>query len=205
MTSNTLHEDLDPSVAKLYRRENPLAWPELDFYPNRAGAVLVPLLIVQSKLNVLFLERQDFLRRHPGEIAFPGGEKETSDSGPLETAIRETYEELGIHQKNIIILRSLEPEETVVSNFKVYPYLGLLHGVSELEDLVLDEEEIAASFLVDPLITPMKVTLKTFLYQGKAVHYPEFHLTPRKKIWGLTGKIFAQVLSQMGLELDRWL
>ena len=205
MISNILHEDLDPSLARLYRCEDQLTWPELDFYPNRAGAVLVPLLIIRGKVNVLFLERQDFLRRHPGEIAFPGGEKETSDAGPLETATRETFEELGIRKEQIVILRSLEAEETIVSNFKVYPYLGLLQGVSDLDELVLDDEEIAGSFLVDPVTTPMKVTLKNFLYEDRPVHYPEFHLPSGKVIWGLTGKIFAQVLLQMGLELHRWL
>jgi len=181
------------------------SWSEIGFVPSRSGAVLVPLILNGSSPNVLFLERQNFLRRHPGEISFPGGEKETSDLSPVDTAIRETCEELGINKDSIHILCSLAPEETIVSNFLVYPFVGILKEISSLDGLLLDQEEIAGAFLVDPFVSSIKLVQKEFVHENRLIRYPEFHLATGKIIWGLTGKIFAQLLRKMGMDLNQWL
>lgn len=205
MNKKTTRSSFNCITEGLYSDEVFPAWSELTFQTGRSGAVLVPLVKICDRVKVLFLERQNFLRRHPGEISFPGGEKEVSDLRPLDTAIRETCEELGVHKDSIQVLGYLEPEETIVSNFLVFPFVGILKDVSGLDDLLLDQEEIAAAFLVDPFVTPMKLVLKEFEHENRVVRYPEFHLSSGRMIWGLTGRIFSQLLIKMGLDLQQWL
>lgn len=109
-----------------------------------AAAVLVPLVVRESGLTVLLTQRTDHLHDHAGQISFPGGRCEPDDPSAVHTALRETHEEIGLHQTHIEVLGQL-PMYTTATNFQVTPVVGLVHPPFDLQ---LDTFEVAEAFEV---------------------------------------------------------
>ena len=91
----------------------------------RESAVLAPLFVRGGEPWLLFTKRPTTLRRHAGQIAFPGGARDEEDRTLLHTALRETYEELGIPEAQIQVLGMLDEIPTVTS-FRVIPFVGVI-------------------------------------------------------------------------------
>lgn len=110
----------------------------------KPAAVLVALKKVPTEdnsdsLSIVLTKRALHLRHHPGQIAFPGGKHENTDKSLFDTALRETYEEIGVAKENVEILGSLANYQTV-SGFIVTPILALLHAETKFK---LDKNEVA--------------------------------------------------------------
>jgi len=88
-----------------------------------AAAVLVPIVLGAGAPEVLLTVRHSALRSHPGQISFPGGRVEATDHDVAATALRETYEEVGISPSDVKILGSLAPYLTG-TGYSVVPVLG---------------------------------------------------------------------------------
>lgn len=102
------------------------------------AAVLVPIVDHQSGLTVLLTQRASTLKNHAGQISFPGGRIESSDLNPLEAALRETEEEIGIGREYITFAGYLEPQ-LVLSGYWVTPVVAFLRPGFELR---LDRREV---------------------------------------------------------------
>lgn len=149
----------------------------------RPAAVLVPVVRRDTGLTILFTQRTDHLYDHAGQISFPGGRSEAHDESPAATALRETFEEIGLPQSRVEVLGSL-PEYTTVTGYHVTPVVGL---VSSPPALSLDAFEVAEAFEV-PLtffLDPVNHQRNTLQYQGRTRHY---YAMPYEKryIWGAT-------------------
>ena len=92
---------------------------------QRRASVLIPLLEIRGELFVLFTERSRHLRTHAGQVSFPGGKKDSQDSNSLDTALRETYEEIGLHAEKVEILGSID-QIISLYNYLVTPFVGLI-------------------------------------------------------------------------------
>jgi 8-oxo-dGTP pyrophosphatase MutT (NUDIX family) len=116
------------------------------------AAVLIPIVRRQTGLTVLLTRRTEHLRDHAGQIAFPGGRCEGSDLSPVETALREAAEEVGLVSAQVEVLGQL-PEYRTGTGFLITPVVGL---VSPPLNLRLDDFEVAEAFetpldfLLDP-------------------------------------------------------
>ena len=116
------------------------------------AAVLIPLLLKEEGLTVLFTQRTNHLRDHAGQISFPGGRMDPQDLTPDDTALRESQEEIGLDPKRVEIIGYL-PQYLTVSGYSVTPVVGLVQPQAEY---VLDEFEVAdvfevpLHFLLDP-------------------------------------------------------
>ncbi len=128
-----------------------------DWQPEHAGdggataprdatqaAVLVPLVERADGLQVLLTRRTDHLRDHAGQISFPGGRVEPTDSGPAATALREALEEVGLAHACVQVIGQM-PVYTTVTRFVVTPVVAL---VQPPFDLALDSFEVAEAFEV---------------------------------------------------------
>jgi 8-oxo-dGTP pyrophosphatase MutT (NUDIX family) len=102
------------------------------------AAVLVPIVEHDSGLTVLLTQRASTLKNHAGQISFPGGRIESSDLNPLEAALRETEEEIGIGREYITFAGYLEPQ-LVLSGYWVTPVVAFLRPGFELK---LDRREV---------------------------------------------------------------
>ena len=119
------------------------------FFPATpaAAAVLVPIVDHESGLTVLLTQRASHLKNHGGQISFPGGRVEPTDLNPLEAALRETEEEIGLAREHITFVGYLAPQ-LVLSGYWVTPVVAFVQPGFELR---LDDREVAAAFEV-PLL-----------------------------------------------------
>ena len=149
----------------------------------RPAAVLVPVVRRDAGLTILFTQRTDHLYDHAGQISFPGGRTEAHDHSPAATALRETFEEIGLAQSQVEVLGSL-PEYTTVTGYHVTPVVGLVNPPLALS---LDAFEVAEAFEV-PLaffLDPVNHQRNTLQYQGRTRHYYAMPFEKRY-IWGAT-------------------
>lgn len=149
----------------------------------RPAAVLVPMVRREAGLTILLTQRTDHLYDHAGQISFPGGRSEVHDESAAATALRETFEEIGLPHSHVEVLGSL-PEYTTVTGYCVTPVVGL---VSSPPALSLDAFEVAEAFEV-PLnffLDPVNHQRNTLQYQGRTRHYYAMPYENRY-IWGAT-------------------
>jgi 8-oxo-dGTP pyrophosphatase MutT (NUDIX family) len=109
-----------------------------------AAAVLVPIVEHANGLSVLLTQRATHLKHHPGQISFPGGRIEPRDNGPLEAALRETEEEIGLSRQHVQFVGYLDPH-LVLTGFWITPVVAFVRPGFELK---LDEREVASTFEV---------------------------------------------------------
>lgn len=117
-----------------------------EFFPASpiAAAVLVPIVDHPSGLTVLLTQRATHLKHHPGQISFPGGRIEASDGGPLQAALRETEEEIGLSREHVRFVGYLDPH-LVLTGYWITPIVAFVQPGFELK---LDEQEVAGTFEV---------------------------------------------------------
>jgi 8-oxo-dGTP pyrophosphatase MutT (NUDIX family) len=158
----------------------------------RAG-VLIPLLTGGGGIELVFTRRTDTVLTHKGQISFPGGQREDSDVETVETALRESYEEIGLEPSRVTVLGELDDVFTAVSSFVITPVVGLVEG--GVEDLVLAPDEVK-SLLVVPvslLFDPAVHTTETRSFEGEQVRI-HYYTIGEDIIWGATGRIVYQFL-----------
>lgn len=110
--------------------------------PEREAAVLIPLVVRDDGLHVLLTKRTDHLYHHPGQVSFPGGGVEEGDGSPAATALRETFEEIGLAEQHIELIGEL-PSYHTGTGFAVQPVVGLVHPPFTLTP---DDFEVAEIF-----------------------------------------------------------
>lgn len=118
----------------------------------RAAAVLVPLLIQDTGLSVLFTRRTDQMPSHPGQVAFPGGKVDAGDDGPVAAALRETEEETGLHRSFVEPCGFLDAYQTR-TGFRICPVVALVrpgYTLQAEEGEVAEIFEVPLPFLMDP-------------------------------------------------------
>ena len=106
------------------------------------AAVLVPIIAREEGLTVLLTQRAAHLARHASQISFPGGRIEAGDSGPLEAALRETEEEIGLQREYVSVAGYLPPH-LVISGYWITPVVGLVRSGFTLK---LDPREVEGTF-----------------------------------------------------------
>jgi 8-oxo-dGTP pyrophosphatase MutT (NUDIX family) len=154
----------------------------------KASAVLMPIFRNQGQYHVLFTERSDEVVFHKGQVCFPGGTQEPSDSSLLRTALREAEEEIGLQAKDIEILGELDDMVTFVTNYVISPFVAFIpHPVS----LRTNGREVRGAFSV-PLSFLMDEA--NFKQDSYAYEY-EGHT-----IWGATARILRQLIGLLKSE-----
>jgi 8-oxo-dGTP pyrophosphatase MutT (NUDIX family) len=158
----------------------------------RAG-VLIPLVVRSDGLEMLFTRRTDTVLTHKGQISFPGGQREDSDVETIETALRESYEEIGLEPSRVTVLGELDDVFTAVSSFVITPVVGLVEG--GIDDLRPAPDEVKSLLVVpvDRLLHPTVHAVETRSVgdQRYRIHY---YTVGEDVIWGATGRIVYQFL-----------
>jgi 8-oxo-dGTP pyrophosphatase MutT (NUDIX family) len=130
---------------------NPAAQPVGAAVPPRPAAVLVPIVARPEGLSVILIQRPETMAAHAGQVSFPGGQMEAADSSPIETALREAEEEIGLARTHIEVLGFVDCYQ-VGSGFRIVPVVGLVAPPFTL-DLhareVADAFEVPLAFLMD--------------------------------------------------------
>ena len=157
-----------------------------------SAAVLIPLLEKDGEYHLLFTKRTDTLRDHKGQVSFPGGRCENHDATALETALRESYEEIGLCSETVDILGALDDRPTMHTNYLITPYVGVIPWPCELN---IDPVEVDEVFTVPVSTLLDKDTLRQEddpANDGTSDGY--FYYCDNRIIWGATARIITQFL-----------
>lgn len=155
----------------------------------KQAAVLVPL-VVREALHLLLTQRPMHLKHHPGQISFPGGRVESFDADAIDTALRETTEEIGLDRQHVEVIGHLPPYLTV-TNYEVTPVVALVHPPFELTlaaDEVADAFEVPLEFILDPA----NHERRSRPWEGRIRH---FYAMPygERFIWGATAAMLRNL------------
>ena len=100
--------------------------PQVAPGPGDRLAAVLALVVEEPERAIVFTERSASLRRHPGEVSFPGGLSEPEDDSLIDTALREAEEEIGLERTAPLVLGALSPVHTFVSGILVAPFVAVL-------------------------------------------------------------------------------
>ena len=157
---------------------------------DRLAAVLA-VLIEEPEPALLFTERAATLRRHPGEVSFPGGLSEPQDDDLAATALRETHEELGLDPSIPEMLGALPPIHTSVSGILVTPFVAVVQTMPELR---VSRAEIARVLTVPTATLASLEERRELPRQGGGVWRGWWYETGDATIWGATGSMLHAFL-----------
>lgn len=167
----------------------------------RPAAVLIPLYREDGEWRVLFTERTHTVEDHKGQVAFPGGRVDDGDASRVDTALRETEEEIGLKRADVAVLGQLD-ELLTVTQYRVTPVVGVFpwpypfvlsaHELSEVFGVPLrwlaDPAHCETQYR-EPITTGPRIPVYYFRYQGHT-------------IWGVTARIVVNFLQFVKPILD---
>ncbi len=162
------------------------------------ASVLIPIFKSGNGYKVLFTERTHKVEHHKGQISFPGGVVEPDDRDFEETALRESFEEVGLLPEDVKVLGRLDDELTVATNFIVHPFVGKIPHPYDFE-INENEVERIISVPLDLFFDENSdrhlnsIEFETFTYNGPGYRYDDV------TIWGATAIImnkFVRLLNE---------
>ena len=162
--------------------------------PPVSAAVLVPIVDRPDPGLILTL-RTESVRRHAGQIAFPGGRIDEGDPNPVAAALREAWDEIALPPERVEVIGSADRYRTV-TGYEVTPVLGL---VPPDLPLVAQPTEVAAIFEapLSQLLDPERQIIRTALWQGRERRYYEIEWQGRR-IWGATAAMIVNLTRRLG-------
>jgi 8-oxo-dGTP pyrophosphatase MutT (NUDIX family) len=178
---------LDPEVAL-----------SLEVQGRTDAAVLVPLYVDRGELHAVFTKRREDLRRHPGEISFPGGRAEEGEDDLRVTALREAHEEIGLPAEAVEIVGALQPTPTIVTGYAVYPFVGLIEPGRAWTVSVREVAEVIELALPALLAGYGR---RRLVRRGLPIRTDTF-LVGDNLIWGATARILSDLLDRIGPLLE---
>lgn len=159
----------------------------------RAAAVLIPMVCVQNEWHLLYTRRTETVQSHKGQVSFPGGAAEPHDQDRKQTALRETFEEIGIPGDQIEVLGCLRDMPTI-TGFVITPVVGKLPWPFQLR-LAIDE--VSRAFLVPLrwLANPANhLEMDLNLPDGRRERVIYFRDYEGEKIWGATARMTINLI-----------
>jgi 8-oxo-dGTP pyrophosphatase MutT (NUDIX family) len=180
-------DDIDAIKKTLHARRPRTTGETYSHYLH--SAVLIPIFIEKGEYKILFTERSHNVEHHKGQISFPGGVVDKKDKSLLETALRESYEEIGLLSEDVEILGQLDEQCTFTSHFVIHPFVGLIPYPYAFK---INRDEVQSLIAIDVRsLTGKKdrVTLDDLTYHGTVYEYEGY------TIWGATASITENLIS----------
>jgi 8-oxo-dGTP pyrophosphatase MutT (NUDIX family) len=166
----------------------------LEVHGRTKAGVLVPLYLDHDEFYTVFTKRRDDLRRHPGEISFPGGRADVGEDDLRITALRETEEEIGLPRERVDLLGALQPTPTIATGYAVYPFVGLIEAGQRWRP---SAREVAAVIEL-----PLRALLQGYerrrlIRRGLPIR-TDTYTVGEHLIWGATARILADLFDRIG-------
>ena len=164
----------------------------LDVLGRNDAGVLVPLYLQDGELHAVFTRRRDDLRRHAGEVSFPGGRQDSDAEDLRDTALREAQEEIGLDPAGVELVGALSPTPTFATNYAIYPFVGMIQpgqrwtpSAAEVAEVIeLPLRELRAAYGRKRMLR-RGVPFRTDVYETGG-HF----------IWGATARILSDLLQR---------
>ncbi|GAB1373074.1 CoA pyrophosphatase [Candidatus Kapaibacterium sp.] len=158
----------------------------------KESAVLILLCEVDNMIHVVLTLRSETLNKHGGQISFPGGRIEVDES-PVDAALRETNEEIGIDVNDIEIICKISDLYVPPSNSLIHPFVGKLKCMPKF-DINADEVEECFVFPIDYFVDESNLRAKSEILEGYEVELPYWDVKSKNVLWGATSMILAELL-----------
>ena len=158
------------------------------------AAVLIGLVARDGGPTILFTQRTADLRAHAGQISFPGGRMEAGDRNPIDTALREAHEEIGLQPAQVEVLGELETYDTV-TGFRIHPVVGWIEPPIDLRP---DPREVAEVFEVPLAFALDRANHRRDSYSRDGRNR-FFYVVPfeSRYIWGATAGILVNLAARL--------
>jgi 8-oxo-dGTP pyrophosphatase MutT (NUDIX family) len=169
----------------------------LDVHGRVDAAVLVPLYLDGAALHAVLTRRRDDLRRHAGEISFPGGRQDEGEDLRL-TALREAEEEIGLEPGDVELIGALQPTPTIATNYAVYPFVGLIEPGRSWRPSAAEVAEV----LELPLHGLRAGYARRRLLRRGVPFRTDVYCVDQHLIWGATARIVADLLERVPDDLQ---
>ena len=176
-------------LAPFFNGNNKRRWTPLP--DSRRSAVLLLLWELEETLDIVFTLRSRNLLNHSGQISFPGGSSEAGETS-IQTALRETFEEIGVENYNIEILGELSELFVLPSNSIIHPVVGYSRNYLDLK-INKSEVEVAFSKPLD-FFSFNNIKHKEWEVGNELIHIPYWDIHPSVPLWGATAMILAEFL-----------
>jgi 8-oxo-dGTP pyrophosphatase MutT (NUDIX family) len=155
--------------------------------------VLVPLYLQDGELHLVLTRRPGDMRRHAGEVAFPGGRQDPGEDLPT-TALREAEEEVGLPRGDVELLGALQPVPTLATGYAIYPFVGLIEPGREW---VLSPREVEE--VIEPSLTELRAGFgrQRIVRRGIPLR-TNVYVVGDAFIWGATARMLTDLLERLG-------
>jgi 8-oxo-dGTP pyrophosphatase MutT (NUDIX family) len=157
------------------------------------AAVLVPLYPRDGELVAVFTERRHDLRRHAGEISFPGGRQDEPDEDLRRTALREAEEEIGLSPSVVDVVGALPPVGTFVTGYRVFPFVGVIEKGHEWRP---QETEVARVLELSLRELVAGYESKRLIRRGVPIKTPTYTVGD-VFVWGATARMVQTLLERL--------
>jgi 8-oxo-dGTP pyrophosphatase MutT (NUDIX family) len=165
----------------------------MDAHGRTDAAVLLPLYGWPQRPGLVFTERRSDLRRHAGEISFPGGRQDRPEEDLRQTALREAEEEVGLNPADVELAGALPPIGTYVTAYRIHPFVGLIPDGLPLRPNPAEVEAVL-QFELEQLRDAY--AMRRLVRRGVPIRTPTFEIG-RHLIWGATGRILRDLLQRL--------
>ena len=165
----------------------------------KKAAILIPFVYVEGIWSLLFTRRADTLKKHRGQVSFPGGGMDDIDNSPEETALREAHEEIGLKNSDVQIIGNM-PDFITNSDYLVTPVVSCIDWPVPLE-LSADEVSRVFTIPIDWLKNPENWEERLYSHpngpSGSVIFY---NLFDGELLWGISAKITVDLFTILNQE-----
>jgi 8-oxo-dGTP pyrophosphatase MutT (NUDIX family) len=166
--------------------------PETERIP---AAVLVPLFVAAAtqEPHVVLTRRRADLRRHAGEISFPGGRQDAEDASLADTALREAEEEIGLRRSHVSLLGGLPPTSTFATNYVIHPFVGTIPTGLAWQPSAKEVDAV----LELPVEALRSGRTRTQIRRRGISFETDAYVVDEHLIWGATARILEHLLERL--------
>jgi len=165
----------------------------MDAHGRTDAAVLLPLYGWPDEPGLVFTKRRADLRRHAGEISFPGGRQDEPEEDLRRTALREADEEIGLDPVAVELVGALPPVGTFVTGYRVFPFVGIVEPGQTWRPQASEVAQVL-EFTLEDLLAGHE--MQRLLGKAVPIKTPTYTVDGHL-VWGATARILQSLFERL--------